>query len=59
MRLTEMLHYYNNRTIPTQNWMKYHYSHFSPTAEDKRLREEYQKNLKRSKKAMKIKDIFG
>lgn len=38
MRLTEALHFYRSPKRPTEKWMQSHYSHFSPTAEDEKLR---------------------
>lgn len=59
MRATEALHYYNSESAPTKTWMRHHYSHFDPNVEDQKAREKYQEQKDRSKKKMKVKDIFG
>lgn len=54
MRLTEALHWYNNKGTAT-------FTHFEPTAADIKLRKKYKKRPKKSerRKRMKVKDIFG
>lgn len=43
MTLTQALHFYNSKKRPTQRWMDLHYSHFTPTERDEKIREQ---NLK-------------
>ena len=59
MRLTEALHYYNVDEAPSDAWVRLHNSHFSPTPEDVKIRETWQKRLRnkrlgRKKKKMEI-----
>ena len=55
MRLTEALNYYNIEHTPTASYMRTHYSHFWPTPEDVKMREEYQRRLKKVNKSKKTK----
>jgi len=58
MRLTQAIHWLNANPIPTRSWMDASYSHFSPTEEDGKAREEYLKR-RSTKRRKKMKDIFG
>lgn len=60
MRLTEALYYYNMPHSPSDSWVKANFSHFSPTDEDVKAREQYQKRLqeKREKKGRKRMRVF-
>ncbi len=46
MRLTEALHYYNVDEAPSDAWVRMNFSHFSPTPEDVKKREAWQKRLR-------------
>ena len=59
MRLTEALQYCNMDEAPSGAWVRLHFSHFYPTAEDVKIREAWQKRLQdkrlgRRKKKMEI-----
>jgi len=59
-RMTEIIHYLNNRNVPTREWMRLHYGLFVPTYEDEKARERFRKGLKvrPTKGRLRMKPIF-
>lgn len=60
MYLTEALVYYNMEQAPSVAWMRANFTHFFPSPEDAKAREEYQKRIQEGKKehGKKRKKIF-